>query len=280
MPPVARALVASIPAVAGLLLAAPGLWGVQGAFDPVRYPDDWERVRRQVAAAPGPVLALPWFRYFDLDIAGGRRVLNPAPYYLGGDVLVSPDPELPGGERETADPRHGEVEEVVAGLRSGGGRASARLADLGIRWVVLLRDVDWRAYRLESDEGLREVEGGQTIALYEVVDWSGPLRTPGGHTRAVFCPLPVLCRLGGSDDPESGGVLVRPYAWGWARGESWAGPASGGVLAVPPGGSPWLVYLPGLAIIVVDAFVVGIVTLRAASSLHRWRKAKMAAQEA
>ena len=102
------------PAILGLVLARPGLWGAEGRLEPVDLPSEWRQARAAVVREPGTVLALPWHMYLDLSVAGGRRVLNPLPLHLGGDVLASSDPELAEAAREAADPREDAVIALLA----------------------------------------------------------------------------------------------------------------------------------------------------------------------
>jgi hypothetical protein len=259
----------AVPAVLALVLAAPGLWGVQGALQPVSIPDSWTRARTHIEAEPGTVLSLPWHRYFDLGVAGGRRVLNPMPYYLGGDVLASADPELPGGEREVFDPRHRDIEAVIVDMRRGT-PPSDRLVELGVRWIVLLHDVDWSVYRrgLDVDEGLERIVGDGALDLYRVVSWVGPVRSPGGEAVAVDCVVPVFC----SAEADTEGTWYRPGIDGWHRGGTATSITAHGHLALPTG-SRWLIFAPGLAVGLVDAAVlvgavIAIVHLRRRRAPH------------
>src|SRR5207249_3327253 len=113
--PVLTALAPIAPAAIATVLAGPCLWGLGGRLQPVHFPSAWARVRAEVRAHPGTVLALPWHEYLDVRLAHSRRVYNPLPDYLGGDVLVSSDPELGTGAREQADPREQAVLALLYG---------------------------------------------------------------------------------------------------------------------------------------------------------------------
>ena len=103
------------PVAVVALLVAPGVWGAGGQMRSVDLPAGWEEAREIVRADVGPVLALPWFEYLELEVADGRTVLNPLPIWLGGDVLTSSDPRLPGeAASERRDPREGCAAELVA----------------------------------------------------------------------------------------------------------------------------------------------------------------------
>lgn len=184
------ALYVATPAVIAIVLAVPGLWGVGGRLDPVQFPAGWSRVGAEVRNHPGTVVALPWHEYLDIGFAGGRRVLNPLPDYLGGDVITSSDPELGASDQERADPREARVQAVVADLRAGR-PGSAELARIGVRWVVLLHEVDWAGYPgLSVDQGLVATVRTPSIDLYEVRD-RRPGRAPGSPHRG-WPAVPVL----------------------------------------------------------------------------------------
>jgi hypothetical protein len=197
-----------------------------------------------VHARPGPVLALPWHQYLDLGVAGNRRVLNPMPDYLGGDVLTSSDPELAAGSQEQTDPREPHADRLVSRLAAGE-RVAPALASLGVRWVVLLHEVDWRAYTaVRSDPGLRRAYGDGTVELFEVTSWRGPVVAAGGRQLEAHSIVAPLARV-----PASGpAVWQRAAAPGWMRGGQRAAEAPNGTLALPGGrGLVW--FWPSLLVL-------------------------------
>jgi hypothetical protein len=239
--------VASVVLAAGVALAVPAVGGIDSRLRPVALPSAWREARAAVEAAPGTVLALPWHQYFDVGIDGVRRVLNPVPLLVGGDVLLSSDPELDQPERrERIDPRESTADGIVAAAREGH-PVSARLAALGVRWVLVLHEADWRRDGGigAQDAGLRPVVRASTLDLWEVRSWPG---LGVGANTAVVVPLiePLL------SVPPSVRVLNRPYAAGWLRGLQPAGEAPGGLLALPEGGGPvW--FWPALLVLLADA---------------------------
>ncbi len=233
-----------LPLAAALVLAAPGAWGLGGRLDPVRFPEDWRAVKRAVTARPGTVVALPWHQYLDLEIADGRRVHNPLPDYLGGDVLISSDPEVGASARERADRRENVVLALLDDLAAGTERTAQELADLGVRWVVVLHDADGERYgRLAEAPGLDRVVQGQGIDLYRVRSWPGPFLTDRGDTLAIETRLAPLARL----DPSPAGTWFRPGAPGWMRGTEAATTTDAGLLRLPAGSGPvW--YWPAVLV--------------------------------
>ncbi len=129
-------------ALAGLLVLAPLLllpslaWGA-GDLERSSYPDDWAEVARTIEAAPDAVtIVLPWAgSYRRFDWAAGRAVLDPAPRFLPGDVLVDDRTYVDGSEVASEDPR---VREVQEALDSGSPEeVAAALRERGVRWVLV-----------------------------------------------------------------------------------------------------------------------------------------------
>ena len=246
-----RGATLAAPAAAAAALAIPGLWGVGDRLQAVHVPADWSEARRAVRAGPGTVLALPWHRYLDLPAAGNRRVLNPVPDYLGGDVVSSSDPELGPRYREEADPREPLVEDLVGRARAGQPVADD-LAALGVRWVVVLHAVDWHDYRsLGAETGMRPVVRGPDLDLLEVRPWRGRVVDGGGRpvpTRAVVTPFRRLAA-------SPAAVWAQPAAPGWMRGLEAAGRTPSGLVRLPAGRGP-LWFWPAGLVVLADAAVV------------------------
>jgi len=240
----------AVPAIVGAVLAAPGPCGINGALKPADFPAGWARARAAVQRHPGTVLALPWHEYLNLRFADGRRVLNPVPDYFGGDVLASSDPELGDKRRveEQGDPR----EQHVAPALTDPAHASDSLTKLGVRWVVLLHEVDWAKYvSLADDPGLRQAVSSPSLALFEVRAWRGPVIDERGNRLPLHNPVQPL-----ADIPSSGpATWERPGLAGWVRGTSSAGTTRTGLLALPPGRG-WIWYWPAAVTVAADAVVI------------------------
>lgn len=237
-----------------LALAGPALWGVGGRLQPRRVPAAYAVARRAIAARPGTVLALPWHQYLDLSYAGGRRVLNPLPDYLGGDVLVSSDPEVPGSSEEAADPRARPIRELLPNLERGEASASD-LTRLGVRWVVLLEAADVARYAgLDRVAGLTRVTTGPGLRLYRLDAWRGPAVDDAGLAVGVtgsFAPW----RHVGRDEPAR---WYRPGQAGWLRGWRAARVNELGTIDLPAGSGP-LWYWPALLVLFADTVTVAAV---------------------
>ena len=194
-----QSLVRAVPLAIALVLGGPGLFGVNGRLEPTDIPSSWYEARELISDDPGTVLALPWENYLDLQIAGSRRVHHPAPIFLEGDVIVSSDLGLPDSSGERLDPREPFADEIVARMRSGAHTSDA-MADLGVRWVFLLRTTDWATYTgLFDDPGLDLVVDDGTLALYEVRGWSGPITTAAGQDLVPAEVVPPLMELSASE---------------------------------------------------------------------------------
>ncbi len=258
-------VVHALPALAAAVLAAPALWGIGGALRPVSFPAGWAEAREVVASAPGTLVALPWHEYLDLDFADDRRVFNPVPDYFGHDVIFSSDPELGRRSSEQADPRELHVRRVAEQVRSARPQ-SEELARLGVRWVVLLHEVDWRRYSaLSADPGLEAVIATPALELFRVKGWRGPFVDDLGHAvegRSLLGPLATV---------EASGPLswARPAIPGWVRGTSTAGRTETGLVRLPAGDGPvW--YWPSLMTLAADMTTLGVAVV----ALRRCKNAR------
>jgi hypothetical protein len=249
--PALEPTIEALPAVAGIVLAAPGLWGAGGALKPARFPAAWARARAQVDRRPGPLLALPWHEYLNLSFADDRRVLNPVPDYFGGDVLASSDPEFADspGAREQGDPREKHVPPLLDHLD----RASGSFRALGIRWVVVLHQVDWRDYSaINSDPGLDRTLATPALDLYRVRGWKGLVVDDRGRR----VPVDTAVQPWSWVSPSGPATWTRAGLSGWLRGTSPTSSTATGLLRLPTGDGPvW--YWPAALAMGADAVVVG-----------------------
>lgn len=251
-----RAVWLAVPVAAGVWLAAPGLWGAGGQLDPVAIPHEWAEAREVVRGHGGTVVSLPWAQYFNLNVAGGRRVNDVMPLYLGGDVLAASDPNLDEPAQERADGREPVMDLLALRLRAGE-PVGRRLADLGVRWVVLQHDIDWQTYlSLRDDPGLERVVSGPTLELFEVTGWRGPVVTDTGEVLDPDGPVAPVADLASSGPA----TWARPGARGWLRGWDAAGVTRDGRLRLPAGSGPvW--YWPTVVVLVGDTVFAAAVAL-------------------
>lgn len=261
----------TVPAVA-VVLASPGLWGIGGQLAAVPLPTGWEETRDTVRAEPGTVLALPWNQYYNQTYDDGRvrRVLDPMPLFLGGDVLASSDNGLQNGVQEVADPREPFAERAVELLTEADPGFGDELVDLGVRWVVLHKSIDPERYApLADDPALELVIDEPTIGLYRVRGWAGEFVTSAGSAVDATTLGDVVARL---DGPEYESVTwQRAGGPGWMIGWRRATTTDHGLLRLPSGsGLVWnLATVPSvLAVIACSAAAL----LAATNSRMRLRK--------
>lgn len=130
----------AVRVVAVLLVAAPVLalpslaWGLGGDWRPVRYPSEWYAVRDLLP--PGRTVVLPWrgsYRGFPWN--DRRAVLDPAPRFFPGDVLVDDRVVLRTTTLASEDPLLARVGRALAG-----DHPAPALRDLGVRNVLVEKD--------------------------------------------------------------------------------------------------------------------------------------------
>jgi len=132
-------LVARRTAGAWLLLVAPLVllpsmaWGLRGDLDPVPYPAEWSAVASRIDPAAGAVVVLPWtgsYRGFGWN--HDRAVLDPAPRFLPGEVLIDDRVFLHGEVVPSEDPFLVRVRDALAS-----DEPAAALRALGVGWVLV-----------------------------------------------------------------------------------------------------------------------------------------------
>lgn len=139
--------------------------GAFGRLQPSNYPAAWADLRSTVATAslPGDVVSLPWSPYRRYDWNHSDVVLDPLPRYLTRTVVWNDT--LPVGGRDALiqvegdDPRAREIGDVI----NSGASLPARLAELGIGWIVVQTDqpVPTRAVNLLGATKIWEEEALQ-----------------------------------------------------------------------------------------------------------------------
>jgi hypothetical protein len=148
-----------------VLLFTPTMyWGFGGQLTPRQYPEGWEQVNATLNRDRGDfeVLLLPWHQYMSFDFAG-RIIGNPAPDYFDKPIISSHNPEL-----DNLQPSISKKERTVAALlRHKPSDFSSQLARQGIKYVILVRDHDYRQYSfLNSRKTLRILTDTSDVTLY------------------------------------------------------------------------------------------------------------------
>lgn len=160
----------------GLLIALPLyygnglLFGMHGEIRPSQYPAGWYEADRVLAsdAHPGRALFLPWHEYMTYSFIQNQNkvVAPPAPTFFSVPVLVSTNPDVPGTPSST-DPDHAAVDYLVA--QGSKGSWEATLRTLGVKYVLVAREVDWQAYWfLDHLPDIVKVGDYGSIVLYRV----------------------------------------------------------------------------------------------------------------
>ena len=253
------AVVAALPLALGVLLSLPGWWGIGGRLEPVRFPADWAAAKAQIDARPGTVVAFPWSEYPPISFANGRQAFNPVPDYLGGDVISSYDPGFHPdvASQEQVDHRADLVDAISRDVRAGRAgtdrptarQAGARLAALGVRWVIVVHERNWERYApLTTDPGLERVLDRPDVDLYRVRGWAGRATRPDGRPARLDRPVPPLL----TTDAPKGSVLQVAGAPGWIQG--WHTPVAvtpdGRLRLTGDGGIVW--FWPAPALVALD----------------------------
>ncbi|MET8232958.1 hypothetical protein ABZS77_20045 [Micromonospora sp. NPDC005298] len=148
--------------LAGLLLLPVAVMpdlalGGAGRVRPVSYPADWRTVAGIIEEEPGEVLSLPLNAYRAYPWNPGRVVLDPAPRYLPGTVLI--DDTLRVGDVAVAgeNPRVREVRRALAGDQP--------VWTTGVRWVLVQHQVS--GYLPPgSIDGMELIHQGPVLSLY------------------------------------------------------------------------------------------------------------------
>jgi hypothetical protein len=144
LPRTDRLLRRSAAALAILPVAlAPTLaWGESGRLFASRYPSSWGRVESIVASDPGSggILALPWHAFLPFGWNRDRAVHQPALQYFSRPVLSSSSLEVGPYRLPDEDPWAGRAAPVVEGM----GPLAPGLHRLGVRYVVVFKEADWR----------------------------------------------------------------------------------------------------------------------------------------
>lgn len=211
-----RQLAMVLPLAVVVAVAVPGLWGIDGRLQPVRFPAGWGEARDLMRERPGPAVVFPWNEYPPLSFVEGRHVFNPVPDYVGGDVVSSYDPLFdPSQPRQEQVDRRAWVVDDLSREVIDGGHIGADLGDLGIRWVILVREQGWGRYaQLGTDPDLTEAIDNSDVVVYGVAGWSGVVEAPVPGRYMFDRPFPPLIVT----DAPAGAILNVAGAPGWVRG--------------------------------------------------------------
>jgi hypothetical protein len=159
--------------IGGVLIALPIyygnglLYGMHGEIKPSHYPAGWYAADRLLLSDPNPgrAIFLPWHEYQGLSFVQNQNpvIASPARTFFSIPVVVSTDPEV--SRIKPYGPDQAAVSELVR-ARSTSYWAQV-LADRGIKYVLLAKEVDWRSYEyLNSQRDLVQVADFGSIIVY------------------------------------------------------------------------------------------------------------------
>jgi len=186
-------------------------WGAGGELISVSYTTGWERARAIMAAdpAPGRVLVFPWHLYFPQGWNGGRVVLDPAQRFFSRPALTTERLELRSGSLPSEDPLPRRADGIVASGRP----VAPSLPALGVRYVLLLKEADWRRFRSRT-AGLPPVLDTPELTLFRSPRSALPVQQPAPAAGPVVAgdvlaalALVILIVLLVTARPRQGGLL-------------------------------------------------------------------------
>jgi hypothetical protein len=265
----------AVPLIAAVVMITPSAWGLEQQLVPAEIPSEWHEARAAIDASPGPVLALPWFQYYTSDVADGRLSLSPLPNFLGGDVISASDPHISDiALQENADGREA-IGASIARDAADGVAVDDRLQDIGVRWIALVHDVNWKriSTTLEADSALTTVVDGPTLTLYRVDHWSGIVTDDAGIRIGADEVIPPWWTV----DPSGPAVMHLPFQTGWLRGLEAAGTGPDGQIALPAGDGPvW--FWPSIPVLATEILWIAmllVATRRARRGRHGEKSADL-----
>jgi hypothetical protein len=141
------------------------LWGGGGQLRATDYPADWYEIDQTIISkAKGRALFLPWHQYMRFDFAD-RVIANPAPIFFSGDVIAGDNAEIGLLERQIDSSEADVIEPLLS--RRDIQDAGARLAPLGVQYVILSKTADWEDYGwLDQQSDLRVIWESETLVVF------------------------------------------------------------------------------------------------------------------
>jgi hypothetical protein len=138
------------PIIAGIALLLPValtptmLGGFAGQLTPRHYPQSWARANDWLAhnTANHAVLFLPWHQYADYSFSQ-RIIATPAEKYFTANIIASDDPEF-GNVSPTSPNQQKQV--IASALATPPNARAASLSRIGIRYVMLAHEQDYKSY--------------------------------------------------------------------------------------------------------------------------------------
>ncbi|KAB1185431.1 MULTISPECIES: hypothetical protein [Haloferax] len=157
--------------VSPLVYTAPMFGGFGGQLDTTEYPESWHEANDLLGTdGSGRVLFLPWHQYLTFSWAD-RRLATPAVLFFDRTVIEGRNIEVGGIETRGSDPTRSRVREALTSPSDP--EFGDKLASVGIEYVVLAHEADYRQYeslRSHSDFTVAFESEGLTVYENEVYE--------------------------------------------------------------------------------------------------------------
>lgn len=183
--------VAVVVALLPVLCLPSLLWGLTNDLRPVTYPGEWFEVADLVAAdhqeRRGTTIVLPWrgtYRGFDWN--DSRAMLDPAPRFFEGEVLIDDRIYLGDEVLDNEDPRLAAITAALADPSP-----SLALTDRGVTRVLVEKGNGVRPADVPEGEVLHDGRGLTLVALGDAETVTGL----AGHRRTLIVVGDVVAGL-------------------------------------------------------------------------------------
>ena len=141
--------------------------GVMGFVRPSSYPVSWRDANDMMRESEGALLVLPWHEYLAYPWTQGRVVDNPARFYFSVPTITGDNIEAGSIETESSVPRSRELQFLFS-VGDQTQMAGRLLAPLGIHWIMLSTEADYRQYAwLDDQHDIKVAARWPDAVLYE-----------------------------------------------------------------------------------------------------------------
>jgi hypothetical protein len=144
------------------------LFGFAGQIRNLDYPSEWYEIRASIDqdASDYRILILPWHLYMHQSWVG-RKIANPAPSFFDKPFLAGENMEWGGIETQSTNPEQFYVQ-LLLNNRIRVKDFGNLLAPLNIKYIVLLKELDYREYDfLYNQTDLSVVNENEMVTLFE-----------------------------------------------------------------------------------------------------------------
>jgi hypothetical protein len=168
--------------IAVIVMQAPLMvWGMRGQFQPTNYPSDWQEINEFILhnpnnptalTNPNPcasnILFLPWHTYMSFNFTGVVAA-NPASVFFACPVVSGTNMEW-GGINDNSGTKEGILMEKW--ITTGGETDFLQKNELNIGYIILAKELDWRAYGWinKYTNQLGFIKETKNIILYKVIN--------------------------------------------------------------------------------------------------------------